>query len=196
MGGLRLLAVALTCCCWPPGSQGKTLRGSFSSAAARDAQGQSIGLFEFHGRCEGRGRREGRRRVDPAAAAPPGAPGVTAHLRGQAGHFSLRTWHAGCPPRPPPAAPRDLGVRLLLGSPLTAPSLHSPAGPPCTPRCWICTPEADAPTSADARIGLNRSRSFAARSTICPSPGPGDEAAITQQSGPGACSCPGFCSGF
>ncbi|XP_055965776.1 integral membrane protein GPR180 [Sorex fumeus] len=49
MGGLRLLAVALTCCCWPPGSQGKTLRGSFSSAAARDAQGQSIGLFEFHG---------------------------------------------------------------------------------------------------------------------------------------------------
>ncbi|XP_047409704.1 integral membrane protein GPR180 isoform X2 [Sciurus carolinensis] len=49
MGGLRLLAVALTCCWWPPGSQGKTLRGSFSSAAARDAQGQSIGHFEFHG---------------------------------------------------------------------------------------------------------------------------------------------------
>ncbi|XP_049634663.1 integral membrane protein GPR180 [Suncus etruscus] len=50
MGALRLLAVALTCYCWwPPGSQGKTLRGSFSSAAARDAQGQSIGLFEFHG---------------------------------------------------------------------------------------------------------------------------------------------------
>ncbi|GAB5566424.1 integral membrane protein GPR180 [Prionailurus iriomotensis] len=48
MGGLRLLAVALTCCWWPPGGQGKTLRGSFSSAAARDAQGQSIGHFEFH----------------------------------------------------------------------------------------------------------------------------------------------------
>ncbi|XP_045444691.1 integral membrane protein GPR180 isoform X2 [Pipistrellus kuhlii] len=47
---LRLLAVALACCgWWPPGSQGKTLRGSFSSAAARDAQGQSIGRFEFHG---------------------------------------------------------------------------------------------------------------------------------------------------
>lgn len=51
MGGLRLLAVALTCSCWwPQGGQGKTLRGSFSSAAARDAQGQSIGHFEFHGR--------------------------------------------------------------------------------------------------------------------------------------------------
>ncbi|XP_048197136.1 integral membrane protein GPR180 isoform X2 [Perognathus longimembris pacificus] len=49
MGGLRLLAVALTCCWWPQGSHGKTLRGSFSSAAARDAQGQSIGHFEFHG---------------------------------------------------------------------------------------------------------------------------------------------------
>ncbi|GAB1299175.1 Integral membrane protein GPR180 [Apodemus speciosus] len=50
MGGLRLLAVALTCSCWwPQGCQGKTLRGSFSSAAARDAQGQSIGHFEFHG---------------------------------------------------------------------------------------------------------------------------------------------------
>ncbi|XP_060492831.1 integral membrane protein GPR180 [Panthera onca] len=49
MGGLRLLAVALTCCWWPPGGQGKTLRGSFSSAAARDAQGQSIGHFEFYG---------------------------------------------------------------------------------------------------------------------------------------------------
>lgn len=51
MGGLRLLAVALTCCWWLPGSHAKTLRGSFSSAAARDAQGQSIGRFEFHGRC-------------------------------------------------------------------------------------------------------------------------------------------------
>lgn len=51
MGGLRLLAVALTCSCWwPQGGLGKTLRGSFSSAAARDAQGQSIGHFEFHGR--------------------------------------------------------------------------------------------------------------------------------------------------
>ncbi|XP_040847178.1 integral membrane protein GPR180 [Ochotona curzoniae] len=49
MGPLRLLAVALTCCCWPRGSQSKTLRGSFSSAAARDAQGQSIGHFQFHG---------------------------------------------------------------------------------------------------------------------------------------------------
>ncbi|XP_029416434.1 integral membrane protein GPR180 isoform X2 [Nannospalax galili] len=49
MGGLRLLAVALTCCWWPQGSQAKTLRGSFSSAAARNAQGQSIGHFEFHG---------------------------------------------------------------------------------------------------------------------------------------------------
>ncbi|KAM5289302.1 integral membrane protein GPR180 [Ctenodactylus gundi] len=49
MGALRLLAVALTCCWWPPGSQGKTLRGAFSSAAARDARGQSIGHFEFHG---------------------------------------------------------------------------------------------------------------------------------------------------
>ncbi|XP_073899240.1 integral membrane protein GPR180 isoform X2 [Castor canadensis] len=49
MGGLRLLAVALTCCWWPQGSQSKTLRGSFSSAAAQDAQGQSIGHFEFHG---------------------------------------------------------------------------------------------------------------------------------------------------
>ncbi|XP_013371726.1 PREDICTED: integral membrane protein GPR180 isoform X2 [Chinchilla lanigera] len=49
MGGLRLLAVALTCCWWPQGSQGKTLRGSFNSAAAREAQGQSIGHFAFHG---------------------------------------------------------------------------------------------------------------------------------------------------
>ncbi|KAI5269186.1 hypothetical protein MUG91_G15n55 [Manis pentadactyla] len=49
MGVLQLLAVAITCCWWPPGSHGKTLRGSFSSAAARDAQGQSIGRFEFHG---------------------------------------------------------------------------------------------------------------------------------------------------
>ncbi|XP_060047741.1 integral membrane protein GPR180 isoform X2 [Erinaceus europaeus] len=49
MGALRLLAVALTCCWWPPGSQGKTLWGSFSSAAARDAQGQNVGHFEFHG---------------------------------------------------------------------------------------------------------------------------------------------------
>uniref|UniRef100_A0A2I3RE78 G protein-coupled receptor 180 n=1 Tax=Pan troglodytes TaxID=9598 RepID=A0A2I3RE78_PANTR len=49
MGGLRLLAVALTCCWWPQGSQGKTLRGSFSSTAAQDAQGQRIGHFEFHG---------------------------------------------------------------------------------------------------------------------------------------------------
>ncbi|XP_060247584.1 integral membrane protein GPR180 isoform X2 [Meriones unguiculatus] len=50
MGGLRLLAVALTCSCWwPQGGQAKTVRGSFSSAAARDAQGQSIGHFEFHG---------------------------------------------------------------------------------------------------------------------------------------------------
>ncbi|KAM6179867.1 integral membrane protein GPR180 [Erethizon dorsatum] len=49
MGGLRLLAVALTCCWWPQSSQGKTLRGSFNSAAAREAQGQSIGHFEFHG---------------------------------------------------------------------------------------------------------------------------------------------------
>ncbi|KAK7831590.1 hypothetical protein U0070_015102 [Myodes glareolus] len=49
MGGLRLLALALTCSCWwPQGGQAKTLRGSFSSAAARDAQGQSIGHFEFH----------------------------------------------------------------------------------------------------------------------------------------------------
>lgn len=55
MGGLRLLTVALTCCWWPLGGQGKTLRGSFSSAAARDAQGQSIAHFEFHGRCGGRG---------------------------------------------------------------------------------------------------------------------------------------------
>ncbi|XP_017825427.2 integral membrane protein GPR180 isoform X2 [Callithrix jacchus] len=49
MGGLRLLAVALTCCWWPQGSQGKTLRGSFSSTVAQDAQGQRIGHFEFHG---------------------------------------------------------------------------------------------------------------------------------------------------
>ncbi|XP_053422188.1 glycine receptor subunit alpha-1 [Nycticebus coucang] len=49
MGGLRLLAVALACCWWPQGCQAKTLRGSFSSAAARDGQGQSIGHFEFHG---------------------------------------------------------------------------------------------------------------------------------------------------
>lgn len=63
MGALRLLAVSLACCWWPPGSQGKTLRGSFSSAAARDAQGQSIGHFEFHGRCGGRGA--GCRRVGP-----------------------------------------------------------------------------------------------------------------------------------
>ncbi|KFO37823.1 Integral membrane protein GPR180 [Fukomys damarensis] len=49
MRGLWLLAVALVCCWWPRGSQGKTLRGSFSSAAARDAPGQSIGHFEFHG---------------------------------------------------------------------------------------------------------------------------------------------------
>lgn len=68
MGGLRLLAVALTCSCWwPQGGQGKTLRGSFSSAAARDAQGQSIGHFEFHGRSGGPS--EGWRR---AASLEPG----------------------------------------------------------------------------------------------------------------------------
>lgn len=67
MGGLRLLAVALTCCWWPQGSQGKTLRGSFSSAAAREAQGQSIGHFEFHGR-SGRGAHG-----DARPSAPPPA---------------------------------------------------------------------------------------------------------------------------
>lgn len=68
MGGLRLLAVALTCSCWwPQGGQGKTLRGSFSSAAARDAQGQSIGHFEFHGRSW-----DGRR---DAGARPPAGRG-------------------------------------------------------------------------------------------------------------------------
>lgn len=69
MGVLRLLAVAVACCWWPPGSQGKTLRGSFSSAAARDAQGQSIGHFEFHGRCGGGERDEGERTC-PAGSAP------------------------------------------------------------------------------------------------------------------------------
>lgn len=60
MGGLRLLAVALTCCWWPPGSQSKTLRGRFSSAAAGDTQGQSIGHFQFHGRCGGGGGMKAR----------------------------------------------------------------------------------------------------------------------------------------
>ncbi|XP_075419649.1 integral membrane protein GPR180 isoform X1 [Tenrec ecaudatus] len=49
MGGLQLLAVALTCCWWPPGGQAKTVRGHFSTAAARDTRGQSFGHFEFHG---------------------------------------------------------------------------------------------------------------------------------------------------
>lgn len=70
MGGLRLLAVALTCSCWwPQGGQGKTLRGSFSSAAARDAQGQSIGHFEFHGR-SGRAERGVEARGLPRARGP------------------------------------------------------------------------------------------------------------------------------
>lgn len=71
MGGLRLLAVALTCCWWPPGGQGKTLRGSFSSAAARDAQGQSIGHFEFHGRCGGGERDAGAWAHLAGRASPP-----------------------------------------------------------------------------------------------------------------------------
>ncbi|KAJ1077410.1 hypothetical protein K5549_018742, partial [Capra hircus] len=48
MGGLRLLAVALTCCWWPPGSQGKTLRGSFSSAAAPPYKIKQIDNFCFN----------------------------------------------------------------------------------------------------------------------------------------------------
>lgn len=71
MRGLRLLAVALTCCWWPPGSQGKTLRGSFSSAAARDAQGQSIGHFEFHGRFGAGERDEGAWAIPRALLSPP-----------------------------------------------------------------------------------------------------------------------------
>lgn len=75
MGGLRLLAVALACCWWPPGSQGKTLRGSFSSTAARDTEGQSIGHFQFHGRCWGGERDEGSwthpvGRASPRCASP------------------------------------------------------------------------------------------------------------------------------
>uniref|UniRef100_A0A2K5PPM2 Uncharacterized protein n=1 Tax=Cebus imitator TaxID=2715852 RepID=A0A2K5PPM2_CEBIM len=49
MVGLWLLVVALTCCWWTQGSQGKTLWGSFSSTVAQDAQGQRIGQFKFHG---------------------------------------------------------------------------------------------------------------------------------------------------
>lgn len=75
MGGLRLLAVALTCSCWwPQGGQAKTLRGSFSSAAARDAQGQSIGHFEFHGR-SGRAERGAEARGLPRAPAGSGSVG-------------------------------------------------------------------------------------------------------------------------
>ena len=92
MGGLRLLAVALTCCWWPPGSQGKTLRGSFSSAAARDAHGQSIGHFEFHGRCGGGERDEGSW-AHPAA--PPSPPRVGSREPGagggEAGDFTQLT---------------------------------------------------------------------------------------------------------
>lgn len=93
MGALRLLAVAFTCYCWwPPGSQGKTLRGSFNSAAARDAQGQSIGLFEFHGRLWGAGVQRGGPQLWGEAAPPKaGLQGerVAGDLGGQAGHFFL-----------------------------------------------------------------------------------------------------------
>lgn len=93
MGALQLLAVALACCWWPPGSQGKTLRGSFSSTAARDTEGQSIGHFQFHGRCRaGRGMKaRGRIRwaapprrawgdVEPGGqpGTSPSSPGLTA----------------------------------------------------------------------------------------------------------------------
>lgn len=88
MGGLRLLAVALTCSCWwPQDVQGKTLRGSFSSAAARDAQGQSIGHFEFHGRSgqakrgvEARGLPRARGRQAVASARLPPATSSWPHL--------------------------------------------------------------------------------------------------------------------
>lgn len=111
MGGLRLLAVAFTCCWWPPGSQGKTLRGSFSSAAARDAQGQSIGHFEFHGRCGGGERNEGSW-AHPAA--PPSPPRVgsrepaAARLGTSPSSPALPAWPAAAPI----AASRNRGMRL------------------------------------------------------------------------------------
>ena len=90
MGGLRLLAVALTCCWWPPGSQGKTLRGSFSSAAARDAQGQSIGHFEFHGRF-GAGERDKGAWAHPAGPSLPSSLGEAGAGSGKAGDCSQLT---------------------------------------------------------------------------------------------------------
>lgn len=119
MGVLRLLAVALACCWWPPGSQGKTLRGSFSSAAARDAQGQSIGHFEFHGRCGGGERDEGS--GHPAGRAPGwcGDPGPEWPGR------ELHAAHLDSQGRPQPSSFRSSaawGRRLLR--PLYYCSLH------------------------------------------------------------------------
>lgn len=131
MGGLRLLAVALTCWWWPPGSQGKTLRGSFSSAAARDAQGQSIGHFEFHGRCGGGERGAGCRRGGPARGPPHPrlAGGGAGEGGGDAGHYRhrARTPRAagivGCISAAPHSgsAPRDCLLR----------SQHRSPDPPC-----------------------------------------------------------------
>lgn len=90
MGGLRLLAVALTCCWWPLGGQGKTLRGSFSSAAARDAQGQSIGHFEFHGRWGGGEKNEGAWAHPGGGASSPCMGNL--EPGGQAGNFTQLTW--------------------------------------------------------------------------------------------------------
>lgn len=100
MGGLRLLAVALTCCWWPPGSQGKTLRGSFSSAAARDAQGQSIGHFEFHGRF-GAGERDKGAWAHPAGPSLPsslGEPGAGSGKAGDCSQLTCASPVAGCLP--------------------------------------------------------------------------------------------------
>ena len=125
MGVLRLLAVALTCCWWPPGSQGKTLRGSFSSSAARDAQGQNIGHFGFHGRCGGGERDEGEW-THPAGRAPGHARGDPDPGR-RAGCVTQFTWTSSAVRSAPlSAVQRQRGMRVLL-SPLSQPPTPSSA---------------------------------------------------------------------
>lgn len=126
MGGLRLLAVAFTCCWWPPGSQGKTLRGSFSSAAARDAQGQSIGHFEFHGRCGGGERDEGSWAHPAAPRSPPRVGSrepAAARLGTSPSSPALTAWPAASPI----VASRNRGMRLWPAPVLLLPrSLYLP----------------------------------------------------------------------
>lgn len=56
---LWLLGAAAGGCCWGPAA-GKTLRGGFASAAARQEPWRPVARFQFHGGCpEGRERESG-----------------------------------------------------------------------------------------------------------------------------------------